>query len=537
MYRVLLVDDEVIFRDCVKDKVRWQELGFELIGICKDGLEAQELIRTQIPDLLITDICMPRVDGIELAKFVYQNYPQIKSVIISGYDEFEYAKEAISCHVMEYILKPVTAHELSETLLKIKKILDYENHRIGQIKQIRSEYLNSRRSMCTKFLNRMMTEWLSKQELQEQMEKYGISLDENYLSVLRIDEKDDASFRCSPFQDRKDLGFFAILNITEEVLEKEENALAFQGREGNTCLFLGAATRQELELKTKRICCQLEGLIRNYLNIQVVFRSGVIVASVQELPASAQSIEEMLEYSYLYSDQMLYSAEDFQWNGPEHFFKINEWQDVLVTNIKEGREGETDALIKSFVDELRRQKPTKKECILHVQNMILSLSGFLQELKLDQPKLFHRLQMIQIAIYEDQTLAAMERHLAEACREAAEVLRQEREGRYQHQVMMAINYIDTHYDDPDISLHEICSRVAVSISHFSYLFKQCTGETFIEALTKKRIEKAKTLMENTSLKIYEISQAVGYDNAQYFSSIFKKMTGYSPREYIREKRH
>lgn len=536
MYQVLLADDEIIFRECVRENVKWAELGFELVGICKDGLEAQEQIRRQPPDLLITDICMPRVDGIELTRFVYENYPHMKSVIISGYDEFEYAKQAISSHVMEYILKPVTAYELSETLLKIKKLLDYENKRIGQMKQIRSEYMNSRRIMRTKFLNRMTTEWLAEQEIQKQMGKYGITLDGKCFSVTIIDERDETSFRSSPFHDKKDLGFFAILNIAEEVLEREENALAFQEKDGNICLLLGAAVQQELELKTKRICCELERAIRSYLNISVIFCNGVSVSSLNELPSSTQSIREMLEYSYLYSDKTIYRADDFKGNCPDRFFNINQWRDALVSKIKEGQAGDLDTMIKEFADELRKQKPTKKECILHVQNMMLSLSGFLQELKLDQPELFHKLQMIQIAIYEDRTLPAMERHLSEACRDAAKVLQQEREGCYQHQVVMALNYIDTHYDDPEITLHEICSHLAVSISHFSYLFKRYTGETFIEALTKKRMEKARTLMENTSLKIYEISQAVGYDNAQYFSSTFKRMTGSSPREYIRERR-
>lgn len=537
MYQVLLADDEVIFRECVQANIRWEELGFELVGLCKDGREAQELIRHRAPDLLITDICMPYVDGIELTRFVYENYPQVKSIILSGYDEFEYAKQAISCQVMEYILKPVTAHELSDTLLRIRKILDYENHKIGQIKQIRSEYLNGRRILRTKFLNRLVTEQLDGQDIRKQMEKYGIYLNGNCYLLAMIEEKDETSFRSSPFYDKKDLGYFAILNIAEEVLEREENALAFQMRNGSIGLLFGAAMQPELQLKAKRICNELERSIRNYLNIQVILYIGKMVPVLEELTASEQSIRRMEEYSYLYSNKTIYQACDLDINSQERLFNINRWKDGLVRVIQDGQEGELDKLIREFADELRKRKPAKKECLLHVQNMMLSLIGFLQDLKVEQPELFRRLQMIQIAIYEDKTLRTMKQHLAEACHEASDALRLEREGCYQHQVKMALNYIENHYDDPEMNLHDICAHLAVSISHFSFMFKCYTGETFIEALTKKRIEKAKALMENTSLKIYEISQAVGYDNAQYFSSTFRKITGCSPREYIRERRH
>ena len=126
MYKALLVDDEALTREAVKENIRWEEAGFELIAACENGRDAVEVIKAEAPDLVLTDICMPYVDGLELAEYVCDNCPDTRTVIISGYDEFEYAKKAVKYRVMEYILKPVTPSELTEVLLKVKESLDEE---------------------------------------------------------------------------------------------------------------------------------------------------------------------------------------------------------------------------------------------------------------------------------------------------------------------------------------------------------------------------------------------------------------------------
>ena len=137
MYRVLLVDDEALIREAISENTKWNELGYELAGTCKNGREAKDFIEREQVDLLLTDICMPHMDGMELTKFVYEEHREIKVVIISGYDEFEYAKKAVKYQVAEYILKPITAVELSETLLKVREKLDEERLKKENIKRIR----------------------------------------------------------------------------------------------------------------------------------------------------------------------------------------------------------------------------------------------------------------------------------------------------------------------------------------------------------------------------------------------------------------
>ena len=121
MYKAILVDDEFLTREAISKNTKWNDCGFELIGTAENGKEAIELLEKDLPDLIITDICMPVMDGLGLASYIYENHPEIKVIIISGYDDFEYAKKALKYEVADYILKPITSFELAEELEKIKK--------------------------------------------------------------------------------------------------------------------------------------------------------------------------------------------------------------------------------------------------------------------------------------------------------------------------------------------------------------------------------------------------------------------------------
>jgi two-component system response regulator YesN len=152
MYKVLLVDDEVLVREAISSNINWNSLGYELIGTCKNGKDAKEFLIKNTVDLLITDVCMPFVDGLELTKYVYENIPDIRVVILSGYSEFEYAKKAVKYRVLEYLLKPVTASELSEILLEIKKSITIEMEQKNTLNKLENAYEKNLSHMRTMYL-------------------------------------------------------------------------------------------------------------------------------------------------------------------------------------------------------------------------------------------------------------------------------------------------------------------------------------------------------------------------------------------------
>ena len=197
MYKVLLVDDEALIREAISENTRWKELGYELMGTCKNGREAIERLDQEEADLVLTDICMPYVDGMELTRYLYEKHKGVKVIIISGYDDFEYAKTAVKYQVMDYILKPITAKELAQTLTRVKEKLDEERFQRSDMKRIRGAYMSNLPILRGRFLNSLLMGNVGAQEIQEKLKDYKIRLDGKYFMTALVTDKMNVDFRLS----------------------------------------------------------------------------------------------------------------------------------------------------------------------------------------------------------------------------------------------------------------------------------------------------------------------------------------------------
>lgn len=536
MYSVLLVDDEVLIREAIRENIKWKELGFELIGACEDGREAMEAIRKTPPDLLLTDIYMPYVDGIELTKFVYENYPGTKVVIISGYDEFEYAKQAVKYQVVEYVLKPVTAMELSEILTKIAKELNEEHEKSQNLKKIRGAYISNLPLLKGRFLNSLLQGRRLTEEIRQKLEEYQVKLEGNYFTTLKIEGDDLSAFTLKYPEEKNDLALFAIFNITEEIVNSYGNGVAFQDVEDKTVIILSESTEEALDKKTVLLCEKIRQAISHFLKLEVTIGVGNTVSSISRLPEAYAGTRTALEYRFLAGGGQILFAKDFRDIQKAGSVNINEWSDRIVLAVKANHELEIKKEVSGFIGILRASYVPKNRSVIYVQNIIMSVMNKLDEAGLGSDQLYAEENELLNKIYGEPHLSGIEELLQKFCQKAARTLSDERESYCRRQAMLAVDYIEKNYKDPKISLNSVCTYLAMSTSYFSSVFKNCTGETFIEALTKKRVEKAKNLLENTAMKTYEIAEEVGYSDAHYFSSIFKKLTGMTPTEYAKEKR-
>ena len=536
MYRVLLVDDEVLIREAIQENIKWGQLGFELAGACKDGREAMEEIRKNPPDLLLTDIYMPYIDGMELTKFVYENYPDTKVVIISGYDEFEYAKQAVKYQVVEYVLKPVTAFELTETLMKIKESLDEENLQSQNIKKIRGAYMSNLPVLKGRFLNSLLLGKRLKEEIRDKMEEFGISLEGRAFTTVMIEGDDLSAFTDNYPEEKNDLALFAIFNVTDELVNSFGNGVAFQNVEDKTIIILAGASESDLEERTAKICKTVKETIYRLLKLEVTLGVGNTVGTISRLSEAFSGTKMALEYRFLAGGgQVLYAKELRNLSKPGNV-NINEWADRIVLAVKSNHEPELRGEVLDFVKALKAVYVPKNRSMIYVQNIIMSVMNVLDDSELADSPIYTTENELMSRIYGEEHLDDIGNHLLEFCQEAARALSDERDSYSKRQALRALDYIDKNYKDPKVSLNSVCTYLAMSTSYFSSVFKNFTGETFIEALTRKRMEKAKTLIENTSMKAYEIAEEVGYSDPHYFSSIFKKTTGKTPTEYAREKR-
>lgn len=536
MYKVLLVDDEVLIREAISENIRWEEMGFELVGSCENGREAMNLIQKTPPDLILTDICMPYVDGIELARYVCENYPDTKVVIISGYDEFEYAKQAVRYQVMEYILKPVTPAELTGVLQKARNSLDEEQERSRTMKKLKGAYLSNRPLLRGRFLNSLLRGNERPESLEEKMEELDISLPGSFYNTAIVEGDDLSPFLSQYTGMRDELALFSICNITQELIEQEKLGLVFQGMDERTVIIFCGETRGELEERTERMLQEVQQMIRKLLRIETTVGLGKIVTDIRRLYQSFEKAQSVMELKFLMGGNQILKSEKLDNQPGTMYLDVPKWAGRVVMAVKAGNEEEIEQTVREFAQEIRDSYIRRNRSIIYMQNLLLTVVNTVNLTEEKENLIVQEEKELMNRIYTYEHLTDMATDVIAICRKISQLLNEQKDSYGKKQALMALEYIENNYMNSDVNLNSVCSHLAMSTSYFSTLFKSYTGETFIEALTKKRMEKAKELLENTSKKSYEVAGEVGFGDPHYFSIAFKKATGKTPTEYAKEKR-
>ena len=518
-YKVFLVEDEIVTREGIRDNVDWQACGFEYCGDAADGELALPLLRAAKPDVLITDIKMPFMNGLQLSKIVRERMPSVKIMILSGHDEFEYAQEAINLGVTDYLLKPVTVQRLHSALKKLAAQLDQERKEQENLKLLQDQVEENRATLRERLLLRLILGAVTPAEAEEQGHLIGLDLIARYYLVVmfklelkdRTEQFDYAEYQrvqdligglCEKNPDifllKKDLEDLILImkGGTPEYLEDERDLLLDQIRQGV------AQTRYRVWISSgatqKRIADIHQSFLDALVNIQNA--PGALLSGMD--PAVERA--EMLKMDRLAVDNYLRSGskEDF-----EAFF---------------------DAYLRPLSGPALKSSLMKNYIMI---DLIVAASRFVYELGGQVESIIPEPGSIERILAEITT----EDQLREKAREIltwALSFRDRHASEQYHQVAhQAKLYIDQRFNNPELSLNEVASKVNLSASHFSVVFSQQTQQTFKEYLTEVRIKRAQELLRLTNLRSAEIAYRVGYSDPHYFSSVFKRNTGMSPTEF------
>lgn len=519
MYKALLVDDEILIRERISKRIPWEELGYELIATCADGKEAIDMIEQQPIDLVLTDICMPYVDGLELAKYIHSHHKAIKMVIITGYDEFGYAKRAVEYHVFSYVLKPITAEELIQTLKEVKLLLDEEKTNL----QTCSRYQDNLSALKNQFLVGLAQGKWDDENIKKKMEEFQIRFEGNcFCSVIlvpKVNQDQEALFNVSQM---------LACEVPKDIFIAEEN-------DENLLLFISEQNRFTVREKVEEVCKQVIDLAKQKLGQEIFCMVGSCVMTIGDLSSSNQKAMELREYLYLERESHIYEWEEYQKAKLEveqrSFDHEGERKIHLAvqSNLWEDVKREVSAIKEDY----RNKWIAKSKVVLRYQGLILSAMNLLEGINVVDEDFFAKEQEIVSGLFSCQSIFEMEEKVLGFFSMAMEAVNRNRVNYGKQQAAIALEYINKHYGDSELSLQVMCEKLAMSMSYFSSVFKNYTGKTFIEALTKRRMEKAMELLEKTTMKTYEIAEKCGYSDANYFSSTFKKMTGKTPREYLK----
>ncbi len=532
MYKVMLVDDEAVVREGLRNIIDWPRHGFELAGDFTNGRDALEAIETLRPDLVLTDINMPFMNGLELSEQILQRYPYIKIIILTGYDQFEYAQQALRLKIHDFILKPITASETRALLDKVHAEMEEEKRRGEDVGRLYSQLNQSLPLLRERFLERLAATGAGARNMAERLAYFGIpDLKPPYLVTLY--DYDGAPRHSDASEQDMELLHFAGFNIIEEIISRE-GGVVFRTREDRIAALIGGQPESLLHELALRTAEEARRHIERYLGYTVTAAIGRAAARPHDLPDSYKSASAALDYRFQYGKNRVLSILDLEGKETAPASVSLEWSRLLAGTIRTGSAAEIRSLIGPFIAGLKESHAPLDVCYLQIQKVIILLMNTMQEMGIDETRIVSRHRMLFSELYRLGTLDEVGQWLEEIAVGAIETVSDNRSQTMRNQIGQAIAYIEEHYADERITLQDICRHVLMSTSYFSTVFKQQTGETFVEYLTRIRIGKAKELVCNTPLKLYEIAAKVGYADPNYFSISFKKHTGLTPREY-REK--
>ena len=525
MYSVFAVDDEPIVLEGIRSKIDWEGSGFTFAGEATDGEIALSMIHEIKPDILVTDIKMPFMDGLQLAEAIKRTQPWIKIIILSGHDEFDYAKKAISIGIEEYLLKPFTPEELLASLNKAAAQIDKERKQLSDISRLRDELKSSEALIKKEFLNNLVHGSEEMSTALQKSSELGLNLISRYYKVL-ISRINSRSGNTETQQEACSLLNSYSTAISEAVSFFHHSNLL-------VCIFKGS-TQEELDDNTFRAAETIAHIATKNEDCIVLTAIGKTVEHLSQLSISYEDAKKILQAGNVSKENRIISSEDISDNENTNGDTLLNFEegDPLVDKLKYAAKGDIQKIIEDSM-ELIKKNPDQfsvfasyllVDLIFAVSKLVEKLGGNIKELN---PDILQR-KFIDDAVSDE---ARFTKTLEQVLNFALEFRDSKMTGKYGSVILKAKQFIEENYADQNTTLTTVAEAVCLSPNHFSTIFSQECKTTFIEYLTNVRLENAKRLMRETDMKGYDIAYECGFSDPHYFSYIFKKNTGLSPREY------
>lgn len=533
--KVFLVEDEMVIRRGIKNSIDWEKEGYIFCVEASDGELAYPMIIKEKPDILITDIRMPFMDGLELCKLVKKELPNIKILILSGYDEFDYAKEAIRLGVTEYLLKPISSGKLLEALNGVSESIRREKEDKDLVRKYMEEMRENTEHEKQKFFEQMIAGNLSMADALETGKKYEMNLSAGMYNLLL--------FRFTLGKENRKSG--ELLGEAEYAIEKLTERLEYvfefqRGVEGWAFLLM-ADNEEQMSERVKELSKDLEEIMKNYSTIAYFGGIGQPVARLRELEESFREAERALAARFTMELNRIISVEDIRMAQNvdtlddieiTSFGEIEKTRTMLEKFLNNGAEDEIDEFVDVYINELPEEN---LKSVLMRQYIIMDayivMMSFCEKIEGIEGEMQAQSEELKNSMKTIQTLEEIKNYIRMLLKKIIGVRDTISGRRYSDIIEIAKDQIRKTYMSDEISLNTIAAEVGMSPSYFSSIFSKEMGKTFVEYLTEIRMDRAKELLMCSSMKTSEIGYEVGYKDPHYFSYIFKKTQNCTPKEF------
>lgn len=541
MLKIFLAEDEVVVRETIKRMIPWEELGFELVGEAADGEMALPLLLRQQPDLLITDIKMPFMDGLTLARLAKKEIPGLKVVILSGYDDFNYAKRAIGIGVEDYLLKPITKNALIERLSEIRSRYEHEKTQKEYYEKFQREMQAYEKNSSRDFFEALVGGSMDMMEVYKRAEKLGLDIVAEAYNVLIFTMNCDEDF--SGQRDEYSSWEAESLELLENFFAGHSSAMLFRSNIFSYGVLL-KGQRETIEENTRACVDEIRKILSRQDGRREWFLAvGQSVDRLSQIQKSYHTASRAFSQRYLYDENILYydEMETMEHPGGQAETEDNAYLQKVDVNalnpailqkfLSNGLQEETENFVKDYFYAIG-QEPMESLVFRNyvILNVRFSVISFIKGLGCDTNEM-ESADTEEVLAESGKNMESAIAYAKKMISQAIEIRDQNSGNKNRSILKTAVDFIDSHYMDEEISLNTVANVANVSSNHFSALFSQNMGQTFIEYLTTLRMNKAKELLRCTGMRSSEIAGEIGYKDAHYFSYLFKKTQGMTPSDY------
>ncbi len=530
MLKIFLVEDEFVVREGIKNNIDWQTHGYDFCGEASDGELALPMIQKLRQDIVITDIRMPFMDGLVLSRLIKKEMPWIEIIILTGYEEFEYAKEGIKLGIARYLTKPISGEELLKEVDSLAARIE-EKHKEREIrekymKEMAENFLQERKGL----FQYLVTGSKSAAELLELADKLHIDLSALWYNLVL--------FQIQSIQDEQDEYSNRLIEIEQKMnrLSEGMELLMFdRNLEGKALLFRGDS-REEIERQQQEYLESLKGILAGYEDVRYFGGIGVPVNRLGELSLSFETASHAFAHRYLVRESCILDGAETErgaWLAGEEFdlSNVNPKQidrEKIRDFLKLGDREETIYFVEEFCNDLGGDVMRSNMFRQYItMDIYFCVADFMENLQIPRDEV----EPFDMTSGVWQSVESTMQYIVALINRALELRERKASNRYGDIVDEVLRYIGENYADEELSLNLLASHVNFSPNHLSMIFAQQTGRTFIKYLTEYRMNKAKELLRCTGKRSSEISAQVGYRDSHYFSYVFKKTQGMTPTQY------
>lgn len=519
--KVLIVDDEYLIRNLLRMRIDWERQGMAIVGEASDAQEALELTERLRPDIVFTDIYMPKMDGIELSRIVLDHYPHMKIVVVTGHDEFEYARQSIKLGISDFILKPIRASELLNVTDKLRESIQEERLREHELVKLREEMERNLPYLRERFVNQWLHDVMTEGKIKEQFRLFGIPvpLREDGLRVAILEVIAPAAQRT---EERLILLRMECMKQIETFYRHHPHVITVTDTY-NRMVVLSLSPAANFVEEVERL---QEGLIR-LAGIEVTVGIGRQQVRWADACQSYREACRALHYQAFAGKNQVICFEDLILEVGERPYRSDaELLQQLQFYVSVGAEEQAILLLEQMLSapfsDISQFRMAAMDIITECQRAAI-------EQQIEDERAFdtEALAAMLAARYLPELKIMLEQHVRGVTR-IIQAKRQAKEGNLIDQVKV---YLEENMGNSEVGLASTAMAFFVSPGHLGRLMKKETGQTFVEYLTQSRMKRAEMLLKQTDLKGYEIGERVGISDPHYFSVLFKKNTGRSMNEY------